>query len=90
MNNLERRLRRLEEHHGAYSHRNDRGFLKLLVNPTEQDVEATKESWPSVLIAESTVAPRKSSSSCALTLMSPKLGRRFSLSPAPKNSQGSD
>ena len=39
MNNLERRLRRLEEHHGACSHRRDDGFLKPLLNPTEQELE---------------------------------------------------
>jgi hypothetical protein len=43
MNNLERRLRRLEEHHGACSHRNDRGFPKPLLNPTEEEVERYKK-----------------------------------------------
>ena len=39
MKNLERRLRRLEEHHGACNHRNDRGFVKPLFNPTEEEVD---------------------------------------------------
>ena len=43
MSNLERRLRRLEEHHGACNHRNDRGFLKPLLNPTQQDVERLRK-----------------------------------------------
>jgi len=43
MNILERRLRRLEEHHGACTHRNDHGFLKPLINPTEQEVERLRK-----------------------------------------------
>ncbi len=43
MSNLERRLRRLEEHHGACNHRTDRGFLKPLFNPTEEEVDRYKK-----------------------------------------------
>ena len=39
MNNLERRLRRLEEHHGTCNHRNNRGFLKPILNPTVLQLE---------------------------------------------------
>ena len=43
MKNLERWLRRLEEHHGACNHRNDRGFVKPLFNPTEEEVDRYKK-----------------------------------------------
>ena len=43
MSNLERRLRRLEEHHGACRHRHDGSYLIPLINPTEQEVECYKK-----------------------------------------------
>ena len=39
MSNLERRLRRLEVHHGACRHRHDGSLLNPLINPTEEEVE---------------------------------------------------
>ena len=65
--NLERRLKRLEEHHGACSHRNERGFFPPLFNPTEQQLERVGKELAEYRSCRNAVARRDCSSTTVQT-----------------------